>query len=121
MPKAPKAKAASQTSGITGVAFTVEASKTAGFDNFRICTLFIVDGEIVHIEKSQEYAGFETVARTEILVSGALWNLSSRYRHGLIQSLGGEHRDALVNRLKKTDPALLKRIAPALNLPVGAA
>lgn len=114
---AKRKKEAAPSAGMTGVAFTVQASKDVGFANFRICTLFIVDGQIVHEEKSQEFAAFESVARTEILVSSALWNLSSRYQHAAYQSLGGEHRDALVARLKATDPDLLKRIAPALHLP----
>lgn len=102
---------------MTGVAFTIEASKDVGFANYRICTLFVVDGEIVHIEKSQEFAAFETIARTEILVNSGLWNLSSRYLPGAFQSLGGDHRDELVNRLKKTNPELLKKIGPALHFP----
>lgn len=98
----------------TGVAYTVQASREKGFNNFKICTLFIVDGGIVHIEKSQEYAGFEAISRTEILVNSSLWNLSSRYEDGAYQSLGGDHRDALINRLKANDPELLKTIMPAL-------
>jgi hypothetical protein len=103
--------------GMTGVAFTVQASKDHGcFNNFKICTLFIVDGEIIHTEKTQGYAGFECIARSEMLVSSSLWNLSSRFQDGIFQSLGGDARDELVNRLKKTDPDTLKRIAPALGL-----
>lgn len=103
--------------GLTGVAYTVQASKEQGFPNFRICTLFLVDGEVVHIEKSQEFAGFEAIARTEVLVNSSLWNLSSNYRHGMFQSLGGDFRDEIVNRLRKGDPTLLKTISPALGLP----
>ena len=101
---------------MTGVAYTVQASKNAGFSNFRICTIFIVEGQIVHIEKSQEFAGFETIARTEILVNSSLWNLSSKYKDGAFQSLGGDARDELVSRLKKTSPEILEKIAPALGL-----
>lgn len=99
---------------MTGVAFTVEASNDQGFPNYRICTLFVVDGQIVHVERSQEYAAFETIARTEILVNSALWNLSSRYKAGDFQSLGGDQRDELINRLKKTNPEVLEKIRPAL-------
>lgn len=102
---------------LTGVAFTVQASKANGFSNYRICTLFIVEGEIVHVEKSQEFAAFETIARTEMFVNSSLWNLSSRYRDGEYQSLGGDQRDELVNRLIKKDPELLAVIAPALGIP----
>lgn len=115
MSKASKAKAApDQYAGMTGVAFSVQASKDQGFCNYRICTLFIVDGQIVHVERTQEFAAFETIARTEMLVNSSLWNLSSRYQSGLFQSLGGDARDELVNRLKKTNPELLEKIAPAL-------
>jgi hypothetical protein len=51
-----------------------------------------------------------------MLVNSSLWNLSSRYQHGRIQSLGGDARDELVNRLKATHPSLLQKIAPALGL-----
>lgn len=104
-------------SGMTGVAFTFQASSDAGFSNFRIVTVFIVDGEIVHTERSQEYATFEALAKTEVFLSAAIWNLSSRYKPGDYQSLGGDQRSEIVNRLKATDPELLKRIAPALHLP----
>lgn len=124
--KAKAKKATSKPAGLpkaphrenTGVAFTVQASNDTGhFCNYRICTLFIVDGEIVHAERTQEFAAFEAIARTEMLVNSSLWNLSSRYQAGALQSLGGDARDELVNRLKKKDPALLKLIAPALFLP----
>jgi len=102
---------------MTGVAYTVQASKDTGsFANYRICTLFFVDGDLVHVEKSQEYAAFEAIARTEIFVNSSLWALSSRYQHGEFQTLGGDQRDELVNRLKKKDPALLRKIAPALGM-----
>jgi hypothetical protein len=100
----------------TGVAFTTQASTDAGFSNFRICTLFVVDGQIVHTEKSQEYALFETVARMEILIDRAHWHLSNRYRKGLFLGLGGDDRDKLVTRLKNEDPGLLTKIAPALGI-----
>lgn len=115
-PKAP----AGHTEPFTGVAFTVQASNTQGFPNYRICTLFVVDGQIVHIEKSQEFATFEAISRTEIQIHSAIWNLSSRYQDGDYQSLGGEHRDALIARLSNPDPKrggdpeLLERIMPAL-------
>lgn len=109
-----KAKAEASVEPFTGVAFTVQASKEAGFNNYRICTLFIVDGEIVHIEKSQEFAAFEAIARTEMLVNSSLWNLSSRYKHGEYQSLGGDARDELINRLKAKSPDVLEKITPAL-------
>lgn len=102
---------------MTGVAYTFQASNDMGFSNFRICTLFVVDGKIVHIEKSQEYAGFEAIARTEIFINAGLWNLSSCYKSGAFQSLGGEARDEFVNRMKKTNPELLKKLAPAIGLP----
>lgn len=107
-----------QKKGMTGVAFTIEASNDTGsFCNYRICSVFIVNGEIVHIEKSQEFAAFEAIARAEVLVSSSLWNLSNRYKPGHFQSLGGDARDELVNRLKRTNPELLERIAPALLIP----
>ncbi len=124
MSKAIKKKAieAEAAFPMTGVAFTVEASNDTGhFPNYRICTLFLVDGQIVHIERSQEFAAFEAIARTEIYVNAALWNLSSRYKPGLYQSLGGDQRDELINRLKKTNPELLAKIAPALGIPEAAA
>ncbi len=101
---------------MTGIALTTEASNDAGFSNFRICTLFIVNGEIVHVEKSQEFALFETIARSEILMDRAHWHLSNVYRVGEFLSLGGDDRDKLVNRLKDEDPELLAKIAPALGL-----
>lgn len=101
---------------MTGVAVTTEASRDSGFSNFRICTLFIVKGEIVHIEKSQEFALFETIARTEILMDRALWHLSNGYKTGQFLTLGGDDRDKLINRLKVDDPELLAKIAPALGI-----
>ena len=113
----PQAKAAQPASvPMTGVAFSIQASKDQGFANYRILTLFIVDGEIVHVERSQEFAAFEAIARTEMLVNSSLWNLSSRYKPAALQGLGGDARDELVNRLKKNNPELLERIAPALAL-----
>jgi hypothetical protein len=110
------AQPAGQTESFTGVAFTTQACKDTGFANYRICTLFIVNGEIVHIEKSQEFAMFESIARTEIMMNRAHWNLSNRYRDKAYQSLGGEERDKLINRLKDENPELLNRIAPALGI-----
>lgn len=101
---------------ITGVAYTMEAAKDAGFSNFRIVTLFLIGGEIVHVEKSQPFATFEALARAEILMSDSIWNLSSRYKDGAVQSMGGNSRDELVNRLKKTNPELLYRIGPAIGI-----
>lgn len=114
---APAPVKAEKKNGLTGVAFTVEASNdTRQFCNYRICTLFIIDGAIVHIERTQEFAAFEAIARTEMLVNSSLWNLSSRYKPGALQSLGGDARDELVNRLKKNDPGLLEKISPALGI-----
>lgn len=100
-----------------GVAFTIQANKSGSFSNFRIVTLFIVGGEIVHQEKSQDYSTFEAIARAEIFLHRAIWNLSNRFKHGDYQSLGGEQRDELVARLKKHNPELLEKIAPALYIP----
>lgn len=110
-------KAQSELENMTGVAFSIQASKDTGqFSNYRIILLFIVNGEIVHSERTQEFAAFETIARTDVLVTGSLWNLSSRYKAGDFQSLGGDARDEVVARLKKTNPELLKKIAPALHM-----
>lgn len=106
--------------GLTGVAVTMQASREAGFSNFRIVKLFIVEGEIVHVEKSQPYATFEALAFAEVHMTRATWNLSSRHADGHYQSMGNEDRDALVERLKVTDPDLLERIRPALALPADA-
>lgn len=120
MSKPTKPAAAAPTAvsdGMTGVAYTVQASKDSGnFCNYRICTLFFVGGQLVHIEKSQEFAAFEAIARTEIFVNSSLWALSSRYKQGEFQTLGGDQRDEIVNRLKKKDPGLLRKIAPALGM-----
>lgn len=103
---------------LTGVAFTVQAAKKNGPLNcYHICILFFVDGQLVHIEKSQEYASFDAIERIDENSEASLWNLSMRFRSGDYQSLGGDSRDELVNRLKKTDPDLLAKIAPALHLP----
>lgn len=102
--------------GLTGVGFSIEAALDNGFSNFRILMLFIVDGELIHVEKSQPYATYEALAKTELILSGSIWNLSTRFKDGRIQSLGGDTRDELVNRLKKTNPQLLVRISPALGL-----
>jgi hypothetical protein len=115
MAKSKKSKDA--VPGLTGVAFTIQASKDQTFANFRIVTLFLVDGEVVHTETSQPFATFEALARTEVFLSAAIWNLSSRYADGDFMSLGGDQRDELVNRIKKHDPALLEKIAPALYMP----
>ncbi len=101
---------------LTGIALTTEASSDSGFSNFRICTLFIIDGEIVHTEKSQEFALFETIARSEILMDRAHWHLSNCYKKGQLLTLGGEDRDKLVNRLNDENPELLAKIAPALGI-----
>lgn len=101
---------------LTGIALTTEASGDAGFSNFRICTLFIVQGQIVHIERSQEFALFETIARAEILLDRAHWHLSNKYKLGTFITLGSEDREKLVNRLNDENPELLDRIAPALGI-----
>lgn len=101
---------------MTGIALTTEASGDAGFSNFRVCILFVVDGEIVHIERSQEFALFETIARAEIMLDRAHWHLSNKYKKGKYLCLGGDDRDKLVNRLKSDNPELLRLIAPALGL-----
>ncbi len=101
---------------ITGIAVTIEATKPGNFCNFKICTLFIIDGEIVHVDKSQEFAMFETIARTEILMDRALWHLSNKYQDGKHLSLGGDDRDKLINQLKKENPKILAKIAPALGI-----
>ncbi len=102
---------------ITGVAYTVEASKDQGFSNYRILTLFIVDGELIHIERSQPFSSFEAIARTEVLIDASIWNLSSRYADGVVQGMGGEARDALVSKLKKQEnQALLDKILPAIGV-----
>jgi hypothetical protein len=109
-------KSTKDKSDLTGVAFTIQASKEKGFNNFKICTLFIEDGEIIHTEKSQEFAAFEAIARTEIFINAALWNLSSRYKDGDYQSLGGDQRKEIINKLSETNPELLKKISKALYL-----
>lgn len=111
-----KPKPQEKRSGITGVAFSFEASVDHGFSNFRILTLFIVEGEIVYAERSQPYASFEGQIKAESMLDSGLWNLASRFKDGLVMGLGGENRDALAERLKKTNPEILKRIAPALGL-----
>jgi hypothetical protein len=101
---------------MTGIAVTTEASRDSGFSNFRVCTLFIVDGEIVHVEKSQEFALFETIARAEILMDRAHWHLSNHYKPDALMTLGNDDRDRLVSRLSADNPELLRKIAPALGL-----
>lgn len=111
-----KPKPLEKRPGMTGVAFSFEASVDHGFSNFRIVTLFVVDGEIVYAERTQPYANFEGQVKAELMLASGLWNLASRYKDGLMMGLGGENRDALVERLKKSNPAILKRISPALGL-----
>ncbi len=102
---------------ITGVAFIIEAAKDQGFNNFRILQIFLVDGQIVHVEKTQPYGSFEAwTDKLENMVDKAGWNLNSRFRDGIFSTLGNDDRDQLVNRLKKTDLETLKKIAPALGL-----
>ena len=98
------------------VAVTFQASKDSGaFSNFRIVTLFIKGGKIVHIEKSQEFATFEAIARAEVLISASVWNLSSRYRPGLYTTLGGDQVRELVPRLERTNPDALSKIRPIIH------
>ncbi len=101
---------------LTGVSFSFEACNINNFSAFRIVTIFIVDGQIVHVERSQPYATFEAIAKTEVLISGATWNLSARFKDGDMSGLGGEAVRELSNRLKVSDPALLKRIGPAIGI-----
>jgi hypothetical protein len=109
-----KAEPAEQIEPIDCVALTFQASKDQGFSNFRICTLFILGGKIVHIEKTQEFATFESIARAEVLISASLWNLSSRYQPGLYTTLGGDQRTELLARLKKENSETLEKILPLL-------
>lgn len=107
--------------GMTGVAFALEACKHNDFNNYRILYLFLVDGEIVHIERSQPYGSFEAFSIMDIRVTRGGWNLNSRFKDGLMGSLGGEDRDALVNRLKEYNPEILEKIKPALFIKEAAA
>lgn len=100
---------------INCVAFTFQASKEKGFSNFKIVTLFVRNGEIVHVEKGQEFATFEAIARSEVFVSAAIWNLSSRYRPGLYTTLGGDQVRELLPRLEKQNPEALERILPLIS------
>jgi hypothetical protein len=120
--EAPGSNTPLKFAGLTGVAFTIQASNDTGrFPNFRICTLFLVDGQVEHIERSQEFAAFEAIARTEIFVNTALWNLSNRYAPGRFQGMGGDHQRDFIARITKDNPELLKKIAPALGLVTGKA
>ena len=110
-------EAAEPAVNFSGIALTTVGSKDNDFSNYRMCVLFIVEGQIVHIEKSQEFALFEAIARHEIVLDRAHFNLSTNYKPGSFLRLGKEDRDKLVNRLKKDDPELLSKIAPALGLP----
>lgn len=112
----PEVSAVVAPKGMTGIALTTETSSAAGFSNFRVCTLFIVNGEIVHTEKSQEFVLFEAIARAEIILDRALWHLSNKYKPGMFLTLGSEDREKLVNRLRIDNPDLLDRIAPALGI-----
>lgn len=117
MAKPVKAKEAPsfQSEPVTCVAFTFQASNDTGsFCNYRICTLCIQDGKIVHIEKSQEFATFEAIARAEVFISASLWNLSSRYQPGLYTALGGDQCRDLIAKLERHDPEALKRVLPVI-------
>lgn len=98
------------------VAITFQASKDSGsFSNFRIVTLFIRNGKIVHLERSQEFATFEAIARAEVIINASLWNLSSRYKPGLYTTLGGDQVRELLPRLERTNPEALRMILPLLD------
>ena len=102
---------------LTGISFALECAKDQGvFNNFRILYLFIVDGEIVHVEKSQPYGSFEAFDILDMKMRRSGWNLNSRFKDGDMNGFGGEDRDELVNRLTKKDPELLERIRPALGI-----
>jgi hypothetical protein len=109
----PKADKKPEKQGITGVAFSFEAAKDQGFSNYRILTLFLVDGELVHTERSQPYATYEALAKAEVMMSNSIWNLSARFRDGLVQGLGSEDRDRLFSRLS---PEIKPLISPALGI-----
>ena len=102
---------------MTGVAYTIDCCKEQNqWNNFRFWMLFIVDGEIVHAEPSQPFAQAEAVCKLDYRLSAATTSLNSRYKHGAFITMGGEYRDELINRLKKSDPDLLLKIAPAIGL-----
>lgn len=106
---------------LTGVAYTMECYKDHGqFNNFRYLTLFVVAGQIVHVERSQPHAKFEVIDIVDHRMHASAMNLDSRWRDGAFIGMGGEHMTALINRLKRENPDLLPIIAPALGLdPVG--
>lgn len=100
---------------ITGVAYIMQAVKDQGFNNFRICALFIENGEIVHVEKSQPYAAFEALAKADHRFTLAHWELNSRFKDGLYMGMGGEDKVSLLSRL---DPKTIKKISNALAIEV---
>lgn len=116
MARPKKVQGPTEYPGMTGVAYTMEAAKDGTFSAFRVVTLFLIGGEVVHVEKSQPYVTFEAIAHAEIKLSRSTWGLSSKFRDGALIELGGETRDELVNRLKKTDPELLYKIGPAIGI-----
>lgn len=107
--------------GMTGVAYTIDCFKEHNqFNNFRFWLLFIVNGQIVHAEPSQPFVQAEAVSKMDYRISAATTSLNARYKPGDFITMGAEYRDELINRLKKTNPELIEKIAPALNLPKAA-
>lgn len=66
----------------TGVARSVQCVKQQSFNNFQIVTLLIEDGIVKHIEKSEPFASWETIAKLEIKCHEATLNLNHHYESG---------------------------------------
>lgn len=67
---------------INCVARTVEAFDNQGFRNFRILTLYIENGVVRHIDKSDPYASFETISRMELSNELSILHLNNTWENG---------------------------------------
>jgi hypothetical protein len=68
--------------GFTGVARSVEAYDNQGHNNFRIVTLYIENGIVTRIVRSDPYANFELIAKLEIQNELAIMNLNNNWKDG---------------------------------------
>lgn len=67
---------------ITCVARSFECFDNQGFRNFRVVTLYIEDGVIVKVEKSDPWAQFEAIAKQEVMIEMAMLNLNNNWAPG---------------------------------------
>lgn len=66
----------------TGIARTVECYENQGFRNFRVVSLWLKDGVVVKVKKSDPYASFEAGSRLDLANDYSLLSLNTGWADG---------------------------------------